>query len=74
VEFNGDAARELHCASGAAGRGVVTIVPVDKSPRTRPITGQRREIGAGRSQVAKSSGETDLNLKIGAPEFRAELR
>ncbi len=27
------------------------------------------EVGAGWSQVAKSSGETYLNLKIGAPEF-----
>ena len=31
--------------------------------------GQRYEVGAGWSQVAKSSGETYLNLKIGAPEF-----
>jgi hypothetical protein len=30
---------------------------------------QRHEIGAGWSQVAKSSGKTYLNLKIGAPEF-----
>ncbi|WP_246134352.1 DUF736 family protein [Nitrospirillum amazonense] len=31
--------------------------------------GQRYEVGAGWSQVAKSSGETYVNLKIGAPEF-----
>jgi len=31
--------------------------------------GNRYEVGAGWSQVAKSSGETYLNLKIGAPEF-----
>jgi uncharacterized protein (DUF736 family) len=31
--------------------------------------GQRYEVGAGWSQVAKTSGETYLNLKIAAPEF-----
>ena len=51
----------------------LTIVPVDKmsdnAPDHRVYAGQRYEIGAGWSQVAKSSGETYLNLKIGAPEF-----
>jgi uncharacterized protein (DUF736 family) len=51
----------------------LTIVPVDKmsdnAPDYRVYAGQRYEIGAGWSQVAKSSGETYLNLKIGAPEF-----
>ena len=51
----------------------VSIVPVDKmsdkAPDHRVYAGQRHEIGAGWSQVAKSSGETYLNLKIGAPEF-----
>jgi uncharacterized protein (DUF736 family) len=55
----------------------LTIVPVDKlsdnAPDHRVYAGQRYEVGAGWSQVAKSSGETYLNLKIGAPEFRAEL-
>ena len=50
-----------------------TIVPVDrtsdKAPDHRVYAGQRYEVGAGWSQVAKSSGETYLNLKIGAPEF-----
>jgi hypothetical protein len=35
----------------------------------RMYAGQRHEIGAGWSQVAKSSGKTYLNLKIGAPQF-----
>ena len=51
----------------------LTIVPVDRmsdnAPDHRVYAGQRYEIGAGWSQVAKSSGETYLNLKIGAPEF-----
>ena len=51
----------------------VNIVPVDKmsdkAPDHRVYAGQRHEIGAGWTQVAKSSGETYLNLKIGAPEF-----
>ncbi len=51
----------------------LSIVPVDKmsdnAPDYRVYAGQRYEIGAGWSQVAKSSGETYLNLKIGAPEF-----
>src|ERR1700732_72448 len=51
----------------------LTIVPVDKmsdnAPDHRVYAGQRYEVGAGWSQVAKSSGETYVNLKIGAPEF-----
>ena len=51
----------------------LTVVPVDKmsdnAPDYRVYAGQRYEIGAGWSQVAKSSGETYLNLEIGAPEF-----
>jgi uncharacterized protein (DUF736 family) len=51
----------------------LTIVPVDKmsdnAPDYRVYAGQRCEIGAGWSQVAKSSGETYLNLKIGAPSL-----
>src|SRR5271168_1922865 len=56
----------------------LTIVPVDKmsdnAPDYRVYAGQRYEIGAGWSQVAKSSGETYLNLKIGAPEFGPNAR
>jgi uncharacterized protein (DUF736 family) len=51
----------------------LTIVPVDKksdkAPDHRVYAGQRYEVGAAWSQVAKESGETYLNLKIGAPEF-----
>ena len=51
----------------------LTVVPVDKvsenAPDHRVYAGQRYEVGAAWSQVAKSSGETYLNLKIGAPEF-----
>ena len=51
----------------------LTIVPVDKtsdnSPDHRVYAVQRYEIGAGWSQIAKSSGETYVNLKIAAPEF-----
>ena len=51
----------------------LAIVPVDrisdKAPDHRVYAGQRYEVGAGWSQVAKSSGETYVNLKIGAPEF-----
>ena len=51
----------------------LTIVPVDKvsdnAPDHRVYAGQRYEVGAGWSQVAKSSGETYVNLKIAAPEF-----
>ena len=53
----------------------LVIVPVDKMSENAPDhrvyagNGQRYEVGAGWSQVAKTSGETYLNLKIGAPEF-----
>ena len=51
----------------------VNILPVDKmsdnAPDHRVYAGQRHEIGAGWSQVAKSSGETYISLRIGAPEF-----
>ena len=51
----------------------LTIVPVDKlsdnTPDHRVYAGPRYEVGAGWSQVAKSSGETYVNLKIAAPEF-----
>ena len=51
----------------------LTIVPVDKmsdnAPDHRVYAGQRHEIGAGWSQVAKESGEIYVNLKLGAPEF-----
>jgi uncharacterized protein (DUF736 family) len=51
----------------------LTIVPVDKTsengPDYRVYAGQRYEIGAGWSQLAKSSGETYVNLKLAAPEF-----
>jgi uncharacterized protein (DUF736 family) len=51
------------------------IVPSDKKSEQAPDfrvyagNGQRYEVGAGWSQVAKTSGETYLNLKIAAPEF-----
>ena len=51
----------------------LTIIPTDKvsenAPDHRVYAGQRYEVGAAWSQVAKSSGEIYLNLKIGAPEF-----
>src|ERR1700726_1653769 len=51
----------------------LAIVPVDKmsdnAPDHRVYAGQRYEVGAGWSQVAKSSGEAYLNLKIAPPEF-----
>jgi uncharacterized protein (DUF736 family) len=55
--------------------GPLTIVPVDKksddAPDHRVYAGNSRnyEVGAGWSMVAKSSGETYVNLKIAAPEF-----
>ena len=59
--------KTLHVAAA------LNIVPVDrvsdKAPDFRVFTAQRQEVGAGWSQVAKSSGETYINLKIGAPEF-----
>ncbi|MEZ5935596.1 MAG: DUF736 domain-containing protein [Alphaproteobacteria bacterium] len=51
----------------------LTITSIDKTsanaPDFRIYAGQRYEVGAAWSQTAKSSGETYLNLKIGAPEF-----
>lgn len=51
----------------------LTILPTNKisdnAPDHRIYAGQRYEVGAAWSQVAKTSGETYLNLKIGAPEF-----
>lgn len=53
----------------------LTVVPVAKQSEQAPDyrvyagNGQRYEVGAGWSQVAKASGETYLNLKIAAPEF-----
>ena len=53
----------------------LVIAPVDKASENAPDhrvyagNGQRYEVGAGWSRVAKSSGETYINLKIGAPEF-----
>jgi uncharacterized protein (DUF736 family) len=51
----------------------LTIVPVEKTsdnaPDHRVYAGQRQDVGGGWSQVAKSSGETYVNLKIAAPEF-----
>jgi uncharacterized protein (DUF736 family) len=53
----------------------LSVVPVTKNSENAPDhrvfagNGQRYEIGADWSQIAKSSGETYLNLKIGAPEF-----
>ena len=51
----------------------LNIIPVERqseqAPDYRVYTTQRREVSAGWSQVAKSSGETYLNLKIAAPEF-----
>ena len=52
----------------------LVIIPVDKTSDKAPdhrvyTAANRYEVGAGWSQVAKSSGETYLSLKIGAPEF-----
>src|SRR5580658_960967 len=51
----------------------LAIVPIektsDKAPDHRVYAGPRHEVGAGWSQVAKSSGETYINLKIGSPDF-----
>ena len=55
----------------------LAIVPIDKTsdkaPDHRVYAGPRHEVGAGWSQVAKSSGETYINLKIGSPDY-AKLR
>ena len=51
----------------------LAFVPIektsDKAPDHRVSAGPSHEVGAGWSQVAKSSGETYINLKIGSPEF-----
>jgi uncharacterized protein (DUF736 family) len=52
----------------------LVIVPVDRTSDKAPDhriykAGNRYEIGAGWSQVAKSSNETYINLKIAAPEL-----
>jgi uncharacterized protein (DUF736 family) len=51
----------------------ININPVEKTsenaPDFRVYTAKRSEIGAAWSQIAKSSGETYLNLKIAVPEF-----
>jgi len=55
----------------------LTIVPVDKvsdnAPDHRVYAGQRYEIGAGWSQVAKSSGENLPQSQIGGARVRTEL-
>lgn len=55
----------------------LTITPTAKQSDNAPDyrifagNGQRYEVGGAWSKVAKSSGETYLNLKIAAPEFGA---
>lgn len=53
----------------------IAMIPVaklsDNAPDYRVFAAQSYEVGAAWSQVAKTSGETYLNLKIGAPEFGA---
>jgi uncharacterized protein (DUF736 family) len=55
----------------------LTIVPIDKASENAPdyriYAGQRYEVGAAWSQIAKSSGETYLNLKVGAPDYAESL-
>jgi uncharacterized protein (DUF736 family) len=55
----------------------LTIVPIDKTSENAPdfriYAGPRYEGGAAWSQTATSSGETYLNLKIGAPEYAESL-
>ena len=41
----------------------------DNGPDYRVYAGQRYEIGAGWSQVARSSGETYVNLKVATPDY-----
>lgn len=61
--------KTLHVTAG------LTIVPATKMSENAPDfrvyagNGNRYEVGAAWSQVAKQSGETYLNIKIGAPEF-----
>lgn len=53
----------------------LTIVPAAKMSENAPDfrvyagNGHRYEVGAAWSQIARTSGETYLNIKIGAPEF-----
>ena len=53
----------------------LTIAPADKKSENAPDyrvyagNGLRYEVGGAWSRVAQSSGETYLNLQIGAPEF-----
>ena len=53
----------------------LAVVPVEKTSENAPDyrvyagNGSRMEVGAGWSQIAKSSGETYINLKIGNPAF-----
>ncbi|MDD4616409.1 MAG: DUF736 domain-containing protein [Alphaproteobacteria bacterium] len=53
----------------------LSIVPADKKSTDAPDfrvfagNGHRYEVGAGWSRVSKKSGETYLNVKLGAPEF-----
>tara|TARA_R110002072_G_scaffold10408_7_gene48322 strand:+ start:154 stop:453 length:300 start_codon:yes stop_codon:yes gene_type:complete len=69
---NGDFAGTLKTLNITAN---LVIVPVEKLSENTPDhrvyagNGNRYEVGAGWSQVAKTSGETYINLKIGAPEF-----
>jgi len=55
----------------------ISIVPADKhsdnAPDYRVYAGQRYEVGAGWSQVAKSSGETYVEPEDRGPGIRAEL-
>jgi len=52
----------------------IVIIPVDKTSDNAPThrvytAGPRYELGAGWSQVAKSSGAAYIGLKLAAPEF-----
>lgn len=57
----------------------LVIVPTEKIAENAPDyrvyagNGNRYEVGAGWSQIAKTSGETYINLKIAAPRIRAKL-
>jgi uncharacterized protein (DUF736 family) len=52
----------------------ISIIPVDKTSENAPThrvyaAGSRYELGAGWSQVAKSSGEVYIALRIASPEL-----
>jgi uncharacterized protein (DUF736 family) len=52
----------------------IVIAPVDKTSENAPthrvyVAGMRYELGAGWSQVAKSSRETYIGLKLASPEL-----